>query len=228
MKKDKILTINIIIVGVLILGESYNIIRTLNIKPNKIEKIQTNNTLSNDKSIAIWVQDNEGEEWHESDNRDTWPSPTTHGFVGAECTDSDGKEIDYTNILHFDLSTYHATIDTKNSIYCTLYFAKGEPALDHLTKKGGGTFNSTSAVDGMYRFKGTNTQVLNNYICFGTTVESTCTGTPNTYMYRIIGITSANDDLVGLKKDQIKIIKTEIISSYICLNNLKLHRAKQN
>ena len=171
-------------------------------KPNdnkRLEEVNTKDLLSNDKSIAIWVQDSEGEEWHEASNRDSWPSPTTHGYVGAECTDSDGKEIDVHDILQFDLSTYHATIDTKNSIYCTLYFAKGEPALDHLKKKGGNTFagggDHTTAVDGMYRFKGTATDVadhnLNNYICFGTTVESTCTtNASGNYMYRIIGITS--------------------------------------
>ncbi len=207
MKKDKILTIIIIIVGILILGESYNIIRTLNTKPNKIEEIETNNILSNDKSIAIWVQDSEDDEWHEADNRDSWPSPTTHGFVGAECTDSDGKEIDYTNILHFDLSTYHATIDTKNSIYCTLYFAKGRPLLQALEETKGSTLNLTSAVDGMYRYKGTTTAVTNNYICFGTTDKDECLKTPDKYMFRIIGITSADDNTLGLKKDQLKLIK---------------------
>ena len=55
-----------------------------------------------DKSIAIMVQDTEGDAWHEQEDRSKWPSPTTHGFVGAKCTDSEGAEIDYTTILQFN------------------------------------------------------------------------------------------------------------------------------
>ncbi len=113
--------------------------------------------------------------------------------------------------MTFSLANKTATIKTKQTSYCTLYFATGEPALEHLKATGGSTFagggGHTTAVDGMYRFKGTASQVLNNYICFGTTVESTCTGTPATYMYRIIGITSAADNTIGLSANQLKIIR---------------------
>ena len=62
-------------------------------------------------------------------------------------------------------------------------------------------------VDGMYRYKGTATQVTNNYICFGTDDTETCLDTPKTYMYRIIGITSAKDDTLGIPANSLKIIK---------------------
>ncbi len=45
-----------------------------------------------------------------------------------------------------------------------------------------------TAVDGMYRFKGTASQVTNNYICLGPTAEDTCQDGND--MYRIIGITT--------------------------------------
>jgi len=48
-------------------------------------------------------------------------------------------------------------------------------------------WTSTLTNDG-YRFVGTKSSPPNNYICFGTTSSSTCTGSPDTYMYRIIGI----------------------------------------
>ena len=219
MKKKLIL--NSVIVMLIIIN---SFVIYLLVKPNddkRLEEVNINNIISNDKSIAIWVQDSEGEEWHEADNRDTWPSPTTHGYVGAKCTDSDGKKIDVHDILQFNLSTYHATIDTKNSIYCTLYFAKGEPALQKLQETGGEVFagggDHTTAVDGMYRYKGTSTQVTNNYICFGTSDKDECLKTPETYMYRIIGITSEkrteNDGQdVMWQKDQLKIIKATLSS----------------
>ncbi len=132
--------------------------------------------------------------------------------MGAECSDSEGAPIDWEKVLTFSLANQTATIKTKQTAYCTLYFAKGTPALDWLRKKGGETFagggEHTTAVDGLYRFKGTNTQVLNNYICFGTVVESECLKSPETYMYRIIGITSEADTTIGLYANQLKIIKT--------------------
>ncbi len=216
MKKKIIIKCIIIFAIGFIIYESYSIVEMFN-KTNNIEEVNTTNILSNDKSIAIWVQDSEGEEWHEATNRDSWPSPATHGFVGAECTDSDGKEIDVYDILHFDLSTYHATIDTKNSIYCTLYFAKGEPALQKLQETGGEVFagggEHTIAVDGMYRYKGTYDKVTNNYICFGTTDKTECLNNTDIYMYRIIGITSEeraenNGQDIMFHENQLKIIKS--------------------
>ena len=205
--KNKIVIRSVIILVIgFIIYESYSIVEMVT-NTNNIEDVQTQELISNNKSIAIMVQDSETDNWHEATDRDSWPSPTTHGFVGADCTDIDGKEIDYTSILQFNLSTYHATIDTKNSIYCTLYFAKGRPLLQALEETKGTTLNLSTAVDGMYRYKGTTSQVLNNYICFGTTDQTVCKNQPDKYMYRIIGITSAADTTLGLKKDQLKIIK---------------------
>ncbi len=204
--KRKVL-ISLIIISILIEGVFiYHLFNPLNIK--ELEKVQTQKILSsNDKSIAILVQDTNGD-WHEQEDRSKWPDPSTHGFVGAECTDSEGAEVEWEKVLTFSLTDKTATIKTKQTSYCTLYFATGEPALDHLKKKGGSTFNSTSAVDGMYRYKGTAAQVTNNYICFGTTVESTCTtNASGNYMYRIIGITSAADNTIGLYANQLKVIR---------------------
>ena len=208
MKKKLVLKIIIILATIGVIYEGYGMIKELT-RRNKIEEIETQKILeSNDKSIAILVQDtNNPDKWEEYEDRSKWPDPSTHGFVGAECTDSEGHDIDWEKVLTFSLVNKTATIKTKQTSYCTLYFATGEPALDHLKKKGGSTFNSTSAVDGMYRFKGST--VTTNYICFGTTVESTCTGNASgNYMYRIIGITSAEDKTIGLYANQLKIIRT--------------------
>lgn len=65
-------------------------------------------------------------------------------------------------------------------------------------------FLSNSLVGNMYRYQGNYKQVINNYICFGTSNKSTCTSTPATYMYRIIGVDSYGS---------LKLIKKRALSS---------------
>ena len=87
----------------------------------------------------------------------------------------------------------------------------GKPALEMLREYAAGgegavTFTEED-VDGMYRYKGTATEVTNNYICFGTDDADTCTEAPETYMYRIIGITDKEDSTINLPSNSLKIIK---------------------
>ena len=204
-----LITISLLFEGAFI----YHLFTPINNK--SLEEVNTKDLSSNYKSIAIVLQ-NEDDSWEEATDRSKWPSKEDYGYMRAECTDSDGAKIDVSTILKFDLMTYHATIDTKNSIYCTLYFAKGKPVLDVLKETGGDVFagggNHTTAVDGMYRYKGTSSVVNNNYICFGTTDKEECLNKPETYMYRIMGITSEertenNGQDVMWQKGQLKIIK---------------------
>ncbi len=208
--KRKLLII-LIIISILFEGVFiYHLFTPINNK--ELEEVNIKNLSSDDKSIAIMVQ-NEDDSWEEATDRSKWPSKEDYGYMGAECTDSEGTAIPSDNILKFDLMTYHATIDTKNSIYCTLYFAKGRPLLQVLEDNKGSSLNLSAAVDGMYRYKGTTSVVNNNYICFGTVDKNECTKTsPDKYMYRIIGITSEertenNGQNIMWKKDQLKIIK---------------------
>ena len=64
-------------------------------------------------------------------------------------------------------------------------------------------------------------KAINNFICFGTNNIDTCTKTPATYMYRIIGITTDNVNAsLGLHKGQLKIIKASpSITSQVWNNN---------
>ncbi len=79
-----------------------------------------------------------------------------------------------------------------------------DKVIELLQEKGKATFKEES---GMYRFVGTKDEVLNNYICFGTDDTNTCLETPENYMYRIIGVTSSDDEDLGLKANQLKLIK---------------------
>ena len=129
-----LITISILLEGVFI----YHLFSPTNNK--ELEEVNTKDLSSNDKSLAIMVQ-NEDDSWEEAKDRSKWPSKEDYGYMGAECTDSDGAKIDVSTILKFDLNTYHATIDTKNSIYCTLYFAKGKPLLQALEETKGTSLN---------------------------------------------------------------------------------------
>ena len=62
---------------------------------------------------------------------------------------------------------------------------------------------TTSETGGMYRYQGTGTKVTNNYICFGTSDKTTCTGNTDSYMYRIIGVDSTG---------KLKLLKNKSIS----------------
>ncbi len=57
---------------------------------------------------------------------------------------------------------------------------------------------SSSEDGGMYRYKGTKTQVTNNYICFGTTSKTQCVNNQSKYLYRIVGVTKAGSMLIML------------------------------
>ncbi len=81
---------------------------------------------------------------------------------------------------------------------------KPKTPLEMLTEKGKNTF---TLKNGMYRFVGTKDEVTNNYICFGTDDKKTCLGTPGTYMYRIIGLTSEDDNIINLPAKSLKLIK---------------------
>ena len=113
--------------------------------------------------------------------------------------DSDGTWYVYTTVYDNAGNTQNQSPDNGYGWYYQQYTIS--------TSKNGAYFvnNRTSIANlsnnltgGMYRYQGTATAVTNNYICFGTSTKSTCTGNPGTYMYRIVGVTS--DGLIKLIK----------------------------
>ncbi len=67
--------------------------------------------------------------------------------------------------------------------------------------------------DELLRYIGEYSEITNNYICFGTSDVNACTSNPDTYMYRIIGIQKSDNDTLGLKMNQLKIIKATPIKN---------------
>ena len=214
--KKKIVIRSIIIFLLLVEGISLYILYKPNDKTELLETIKiNNNNFTNKKNmISIQIQNDNDYDYHEAEDKAKWPDKNIYTYAGSTCINKDGTEINAAGIISFDELEYTAEIQTKQTVYCTLYFTKGKPALQVLKNKGGSKFNSTSAVFGLFRFNGTTTDVaegnLNNYICFGTTNIATCTGDKQTYMYRIIGITdnSATNTALGLEANQLKIIRT--------------------
>lgn len=63
---------------------------------------------------------------------------------------------------------------------------------------------STEIIDGLYRYQGTQEEVTNNYICWGTLDKDECLAEDSDYLFRIIGITPDG---------QLKIIQNKLTST---------------
>ncbi len=201
--KKKIILRSIIVILIILNSFAIYVLARPNSK-EVLEDVKISDILKNkDKTLSIMLQE-DGDEttFKEADNRDKWPDTASYIFDKAECTDSEGNSIDYKSILTFDLDKKTTTVKAKQTVYCTLYFVKGKETLTLLQSKAG--FQEKS---GMYRFVGTSSTVQNNYICFGTIDKTECLGSPDKYMYRIIGLTKDGDTTIGLHAGQLKLIK---------------------
>ncbi len=210
MKKN-ITIIILIIVTISIIINLYSI--SFSDNKNKIEKVSTKETFTDKENmLSIMVIDENGS-YEETQDRTSWPDSSTYEYYGSECTDSEGTIIPSEEAITFENNTIH--IKTKNTIYCTLYFynLKISPLLKNLYKTTGPAYlKIVPEDDELLRYVGEYTDAnegrLNNYICFGTNDESTCLGNKDTYMYRIIGITTENVNReLELVPNQLKLIK---------------------
>ncbi len=156
----------------------------------KLKDIKSNNM------FAIMLEQSDGT-YTESSNT-TWPTDMKYNETLSGCIDAAGNIID--GALTYDNSTNIASVSTSKTSYCYLYFdikkLNGEYLLENPT-----TGLNTTMEGGLYRYQGT---TADNYICFGTSDKSTCTGNTDAYMYRIIGINSSG---------QLKLIKKEALNS---------------
>ena len=116
------------------------------------------------------------------------------------CIDLNGNKIDST----LSYSDGMISISSNKTSMCYVYFDEipPVPVAQYLLENPTSGLNTTEE-GGLYRYQGTN-DTVNNYICFGTSDKSTCTGNTDIYMYRIIGI---NED------GQLKLIKKEALNT---------------
>ncbi len=118
----------------------------------------------------------------------------------SNCIDNNGNEIK--DALSYENG--EVTITSGKTIYCYLYFDK-TLGVEIKEKEPKGL--KTDAIRGaMYRYQGqakdeNNNELVNNYICFGTSDLKECTANLDKYMYRIIGIEASTGRVKVIKKE---------------------------
>ncbi|MBQ7031308.1 MAG: hypothetical protein IJN13_02905 [Bacilli bacterium] len=186
----------VIVILVLVIIESCTLFLMYKSFSNKNTNLdEVNLNISNSNMFAIMLEQEDGT--YKEDTTSTWPtSGYTYNESMSGCIDLNGNKLD--GVLSYDATNNIATVDTGNTSYCYLYFSKPKSAPGTMLE---GKENITFTLEGgLYRYQGTQAEVDNNYICFGTNDKSECTNDTNTYMYRIIGVTSDN---------KLKLIKKE-------------------
>ena len=193
MKKDK-KKIVIIITLLLSIIITYGITKIFTDKKEK----PIINEVKKDKRMAIMVQSGDGYKEYVSED-DAWPG-SEYVFKKAECVDNAGNRVE--DIVTFDNETRKATVKSKKTVYCTLYFdEKPKVTINILREKDSQGYLSEDLQGGMYRYQASfpecdNESVcedatkMTNWICFGTTDNCGINEEDiDKYMYRIIGIT---------------------------------------
>jgi len=179
------------------------------------------------KQFSMYVE-NEEEKYKEYTSSNIFPVGYKINLSKSSCVDTKGNKIN--GIL---LGTSNSvTVTSNKTAYCYIYFDI-DYVLSQLCKSGDNlgsclttnneeidSLDDTSYAK-MYRYTGTNEKVDDNYICFGTTDKNECINNSDKYMYRIIGITSEDNTMLGLEVNQIKLIKNTIlekkmVSRYLC------------
>ena len=173
-------------------------IENVNYKPSEAEE--------NKKLFAYLLDDGNGN-YSEPDERESWPDPSNSVYIKSICYDGDGEELNATDVVNFDESTFQATVNTSTTLYCYMYFSPSETPLSIIVKNSGGSngsFETPEAMkkrndsitagtkDDLRRFVGDKNKVTDNFICFGATDQNACKSSMDTYMYRIIGIDTQN------------------------------------
>ena len=213
--KKKVLNILIVVFTIGVIYEVHNYIKEVNTTNNEVlENIQISDNLKETKQIAIKQQKTDFTWEDKGANMTAWPDIDTFEYYGSECTDASGKAITpTTDVIKFDEQKQTATISTSKTIYCTLSFARRSTVLKLIQQTTSEKYLKTVAKDDeLLRYVGTYEDVnagrLNNFVCFGTENIDECKNNKDTYMYRIIGMTTDNVNTnLGLTKDQLKIIK---------------------
>jgi len=167
-----------------------------------LDNVNLKEKINEMKGLAIMLEQDDGTYKESSTN--TFPTDMKFNSVLSGCIDNLGNKIE--NSLTYENGI--ANVETSNTSYCYLYFdgpTDTEKLIENVSSDV--LWESTLEDDG-YRFVGTDPA---NYICFGTTDTSTCTGNTDLYMYRIIGIF---EDSEG--EQHLKLIKKEALNtSYV-------------
>ena len=210
MKKIIIVILIIIEIGLIMIN--YNTALS-NKEIDKIETKEETKEIKENNALAIMIKGKNETKYKPSESN-TWPE-APYKYAGSLCIGNDGRDIEESEVISFDNDNHTATITTKDTIYCYLYFAEGEDAVTRIKRLSGDSLENKEDVsareDVLRRFQGDKDKVQNNYICFGTSITEECVNNTDRYMYRIIGYATDNDDVTNTKKGQLKLIKKEAL-----------------
>ena len=122
-----------------------------------------------------------------------------NNVTGALATDS--------GIYYVHVQDTLGNVGHSNSVIVVIEHKLGEYILENPTAG----LNTSGLVAGMYRYQGSASDTVNNYICFGTADKDTCLANTDLYLYRILGIT---------EEGQVKLLKETVLpnSSYWASN----------
>jgi len=153
------------------------------------------------RNFAMFINDG-NDNYVEYTSSNLFPEGYEINVEKSKCVDTKGNVID--GILSG--SGTNITVKSTTTSYCYLYFDIGKTDTEKLIENVSSDvlWESTLEDDG-YRFVGTDPA---NYICFGTTDTSTCTGNTDLYMYRIIGIFEDSSE-----EQHLKLIKKEALNT---------------
>ena len=92
------------------------------------KKILKNNIeeKENKKAFAIMISNEKNDGYVEFKENIRWPD-SRYKYKEAKCVDIEGKAKN--NIVTFDHTNWHAVVETDETVYCTLYFDKANPAI---------------------------------------------------------------------------------------------------
>ncbi len=84
------------------------------------------------------------------------------------------------------------------------YIIKESSATNYIESKTPNGLKLDMLRGGMYRYQGSQTDNIENYICFGTSEKDRCLSNPEKYMYRIIGIEAGSNRIKVIKKETLE------------------------
>ena len=197
-KRNNYFCVLIILLVLIEITSIFLMYKSSNNRNTLLDNVNLKEQIKEMKGIAIMLEQSDGT-YKESSSK-AFPTDMKFKASMSGCIDNLGNRIE--NAITYTNGVVNVT--TSNTTYCYLYFGQ-ETALDKVFESSGDDlWKSTLENDG-YRFVGTNPD---NYICFGTTSKSECTGNTDLYMYRIIGIFEDEDG-----KQHLKLIKKEALEA---------------
>ena len=185
-----ILLIGIILTGVIIFKPKETV---------KLDNVVLKQELNN-KTFAMYTETDSGYEEYKENN---FPTAYVLNLDKSKCIDNSGNEIE--NALY--TKDNKVGIRSNKSFYCYLYFDKSLGL--EIKEKNPQGLSSDKVKGAMYRFQGQTkdeegNELVDNYICFGTSNKEDCLKDTDHYMYRIIGIEAETGRVKVIKKESLK------------------------